>query len=59
MCPEKSNPLYIEQYKCQNLNESEQNDFIMDIQQLITLLRNNPFQQNLMIASAIYCGLNV
>jgi len=31
----------------------------MDIQQLITLLRNNPFQQNLMIASAIYCGLNV
>jgi len=34
-------------------------DFVIDIQQLITPLRNNIFQCNLVIVSAIYWGLNV
>jgi len=38
---------------------SSMRNFVIDIQQLITLLRNDFFQRNLVIVFAIYCELSV
>jgi len=38
---------------------SNLNEFVIDIQLLITSLRNNIFQQNLVIYSAICYGLSL